>query len=191
MGFPSITSGFAGIQSIVNATHGNTYDNYSGAIMLFAQTSAPTGWTKETADNDTTLRVTTGSTSTGGTAGFSTVMTSSYLTPTGTLTGSSITIGTASLSYPQLPAHSHNAGTYFSVSVSANSPGTAFLQTWSSRPGSWPNSTLVAPNPNYTGSATGPWTHSHPSPGPGQLSFTGTSVDMSVKYVDVIVATKT
>lgn len=50
-----------------------TTDFPSGTVMLFAQTSAPTGWTKVTTHNDKALRVVSGSASSGGVQPFSTV----------------------------------------------------------------------------------------------------------------------
>ena len=58
--------------------------------MLFYQTSAPTGWVKETNStnfNNRALRVVTGSVSTGGTRGFSNVFSSTVST------GGSVTVG--------------------------------------------------------------------------------------------------
>jgi len=45
----------------------------SGTLMLFQQTSAPTGWTKQTTHNDKALRVVSGTASSGGSSAFSTV----------------------------------------------------------------------------------------------------------------------
>ena len=45
----------------------------SGTLMLFQQTSAPTGWTKQTTHNNKALRVVSGTASSGGTHSFSTV----------------------------------------------------------------------------------------------------------------------
>jgi hypothetical protein len=45
----------------------------SGTAMMFVQTSAPTGWTKSATHNDKTLRVVSGTASSGGTVAFSTV----------------------------------------------------------------------------------------------------------------------
>ena len=45
----------------------------TGTKMLFNQTSAPTGWTKDTTNNDNSaIRVVTGSVGTGGSDGFTT-----------------------------------------------------------------------------------------------------------------------
>jgi hypothetical protein len=44
-----------------------------GTAMLFQQTSAPTGWTKQTTHNDKALRVVSGTAGSGGSSAFSTV----------------------------------------------------------------------------------------------------------------------
>jgi hypothetical protein len=74
----------------------------SGTLMLFQQTAAPTGWTKQTTHNDKTLRVVTGAASSGGTTAFSTVMASR--TPAGT-------VGNTTLTTTQMPSHSHSTPT--------------------------------------------------------------------------------
>jgi hypothetical protein len=68
----------------------------SGTLMLFQQTAAPTGWTKQTDHNDKALRVVTGSASSGGSSGFSAVFTSGLATDATTLTTT------------QMPSHVHN-----------------------------------------------------------------------------------
>ncbi|SRR5580765_5586000 len=45
----------------------------SGSLMLFQQSSSPTGWTKQTAHNDKSLRVVSGAAAAGGVQAFSTV----------------------------------------------------------------------------------------------------------------------
>jgi microcystin-dependent protein len=44
-----------------------------GTLMLFQQTAAPVGWTKQTTHNDKALRVVSGTASSGGSVAFSTV----------------------------------------------------------------------------------------------------------------------
>ena len=46
----------------------------SGTSMLFQQTAAPTGWTKQTTHNDKSLRIVSGTVGTGGSVAFSTAM---------------------------------------------------------------------------------------------------------------------
>jgi hypothetical protein len=70
-----------------------------GTRMSFQQTSAPTGWTKDTtaAINDSILRLVTGSATSGGTTAFST-----WNAQTAT--------GDTTLSTAQIPSHSHTGG---------------------------------------------------------------------------------
>lgn len=69
----------------------------SGTRMAFQQTSAPTGWTKDTtaAINDAILRLVTGSASSGGSTAFST-----WNAQTAT--------GATTLSTAQIPSHTHS-----------------------------------------------------------------------------------
>ena len=182
----------------------------SGTVMLFAQTSAPTGFTKNTTTGDNSaLRVTTGTAATGGSVAFTSAFTSQAVagtvnnqtatnqsyTPTGSvsITAVSGTAGATTLTTPQIPSHNHSGNLYyqdggprpfFRASNSGNFQGTA--QT------------------NATG---GGGSHDHPfsfSSGSGTFSggaatilqnahnhsFTGTSINLAVQYIDVIRATK-
>jgi hypothetical protein len=67
----------------------------SGTVMLFVQTSAPTGWTKSTANNNKALRVVSGTAGTGGTVAFTTAFAN----------GST---GSKTLATAEIPAHSHD-----------------------------------------------------------------------------------
>ena len=78
----------------------------SGTLMLFQQTAAPTGWTKETTHNDKALRVVSGAASSGGSVAFSTVF-AKTATDSHTLTAAQ----------SGLPAHSH---TVVASGVAAN-----------------------------------------------------------------------
>lgn len=69
----------------------------AGTLMLFAQTAAPTGWTKSTTHNDKALRVVSGTAGSGGAVAFSTVF-----GRTGT---DAHTLTTA-----QIPSHVHSGG---------------------------------------------------------------------------------
>jgi len=70
----------------------------AGTAMLFAQTSAPTGWTKSTTHNDKALRVVSGTAGSGGSVGFTTAFASQSVTGT---------VGATTLTTAQIPAHSH------------------------------------------------------------------------------------
>lgn len=71
----------------------------AGTLMLFAQTTAPTGWTKSTTHNDKALRVVSGTAGSGGAVAFSTVF------------GRTATDG-MSLSVAQMPAHTHSTNVF-------------------------------------------------------------------------------
>ena len=98
----------------------------AGTRMMFAQTSAPTGWTKDTTNyNNYAIRVVTGTASTGGSVDFTTAFASG-------LSDSAVTLSTA-----QMPAHTHS---YTVVSVTANVPDgfdkSPFIGTTSATTGS-------------------------------------------------------
>ena len=108
-----LTSNGAGALPTFQAAGGSSFP--AGTRMSFQQTSAPTGWTKDTtaAINDAILRLVTGSVTSGGTTGFST-----WNAQTAT--------GATTLSTSQIPSHVHScpgangdggfAGFAFSVS---------------------------------------------------------------------------
>lgn len=77
----------------------------AGTRLAFQQTSAPTGWTKDTtaAINDAVLRLVTGSVSSGGSTAFSTF-------------NGQTTTGSTTLSTSQIPSHTHT------VSVASSTP---------------------------------------------------------------------
>lgn len=88
----------------------------AGTKMLFVQTSAPTGWTKDTDQNDKALRIVSGTPGTGGSSPFSTVF-GKTATDAHTLTTS------------QMPSHTHD------VPVDVGSGGVpAFANSTSSDP---------------------------------------------------------
>ena len=66
----------------------------AGTLMLFAQTAAPTGWTKSVTHNDKALRVVSGTAGSGGAVAFSTVF------------GRTATDG-YTLTVAEMPSHSH------------------------------------------------------------------------------------
>ena len=67
----------------------------SGTLMLFQQTAAPTGWTKQTTHNNKALRVVSGTASSGGSVAFTTAFAN----------GST---GATTLTTAQIPSHSHS-----------------------------------------------------------------------------------
>jgi hypothetical protein len=71
----------------------------AGTSMLFAQTAAPTGWTKSTTHNNKALRVVSGAASSGGTVAFTTAF-SATRALSGSTDGHTLTIA-------EIPAHTH------------------------------------------------------------------------------------
>ncbi len=143
----------------------------AGTLMLFQQTAAPTGWTKQTTHNNKTLRVVTGAASSGGTTAFTSVFASR--TPAGTVsvsgsnsggsvTGSvsgsnsggsvtgSVTMNNAAvtLTESQIPSHSHSIeGTN---GISEDNPFSGFI-----------NNVGVNNADGGTGGAGGGGSHTH------------------------------
>ena len=135
----------------------------SGTAMLFAQTSAPTGWTKSTTHNNKALRLVSGTAGSGGSAAFTTA----FGTPSvsGSLSG---TVGATTLSTAQLASHNHSGGIGATVNVGNNCYNPRGVGTG---------------NTGTTGSNS---SHTHSFSG----SLSSASADISVAYVDVIIATK-
>jgi hypothetical protein len=88
----------------------------SGTLMLFQQTAAPTGWTKQTTHNDKALRVVSGTAGSGGSSAFSTVF---GLTATQAHT----------LTQSEMPSHTHSRSYQ-------NGAGSADMGLGSGTPGS-------------------------------------------------------
>ena len=149
-----------------------------GTAIVFAQTAAPTGWTKSTTHDNKALRVVTGTASSGGSVAFTSAFTSQ---------GVSGTVGGTSLTEAQMPRHWHNMKGPNSGSV-PQGPITGFSNYGGGTPddGGWLYGTFStgggsASGSNDTGTANGQ-SHNH--------SFSGTSINLAVQYVDVIIATK-
>ena len=160
----------------------------SGTVMLFVQSSAPTGWTKSTTHNNKALRVVSGTVSTGGNAAFTTAF-ASY-TPSGNVgvSGSVLMSGNISnttLSTNTIPSHNHDIqiGT-------ASASGTAVLGNAAKGFTTYvTDQSIRAANTGNSGA------HGHGHNLSGNLSinstsFSGNAKDLAVQYVDVIIATK-
>jgi hypothetical protein len=148
----------------------------AGTVMIFGQTNAPTGFTKLTDQDNAALRVVSGSASTGGSQGFTTAFASQ--TPTGSvsITAVSGSAGATTLTTPQIPSHTHGVR-YFgnpSSPLGFNVPVTA-----------------TASSTVDTLATGGGGSHDHPfSFSSGSGTFSGNAINLAVKYVDVIRATK-
>ena len=91
----------------------------SGTKMLFAQSAAPTGWTKNTTNNDRALRVVNGSSggSQGGSNSFTTALNSSFATSGGAVANHTLTIA-------EIPSHNHGI-------TAGSGGGVASVRGWS------------------------------------------------------------
>lgn len=149
----------------------------TGTVMLFAQTSAPTGWTKGSTHNNKALRVVTGTASSGGSSAFTSVFDSR--TPAGT-------VGNTTLTLSQIPSHSHFVFNGDSDPLTGNNLSAATAPVSNAGgagsaayniSGSASQCDRGLASPNGSGAS-----HTH--------TFTGTAMDFDVQYVDVILATK-
>ncbi len=157
----------------------------AGSLMLFQQSSAPTGWTKATAHDNKALRVVTGSASSGGSNTFAAAFNNDQ-TVSGTTSSTSVTItgSTAAhtLTISEMPAHTHTEGGIQEFGTTS-STSTGTRNTGNSSPG----------NQFETQSTGGGGSHSH---GVGTLAggaHTHTFSDtfnLDVQYVDVIICSK-
>jgi hypothetical protein len=111
----------------------------SGTVMLFQQTSAPTGWTKSTTHNDKALRIVSGTVGSGGATAFSSVLNGS--------------VGATTLTTSQIPSHAHQ------VTSTANSP--TFFNTFTNTQQGIGPSTLSATRNAGTDNTGGGNSHTH------------------------------
>jgi hypothetical protein len=165
------TQGTIGFQGIIGSSGPGSESFVSGTLMLFQQTAAPTGWTKQTTHNNKALRVVTGTASSGGTTAFTTVFASR--TPAGTNSGGAVSNHT--LTTTQISSHQHSLRN----SASFNLPGGAPVENI--------NYLTNTSTSELTGSTGGGGAHNHGFTNP---TFTGTAMDFAVQYVDVIIASK-
>jgi len=169
----------------------------SGTSMLFQQTAAPTGWTKQTTHDDKALRIVTGSVGTGGSVAFSTALGSGATVAGGTISGDpgsnlsvsiSGNISNHTLSISQIAAHSHN----FQVGNSGTGGNTTRGHGNNNSGGNFGNNggTLQTGGGgshnhghNLSGSMSGNITA-------GNLAVGASTAAINVNYVDFIIANK-
>ena len=172
-----------------NLTGVSTLD--SGTQMVFLAATAPTGWTQNTASAlaNSTLRVVTGTASTGGSTAFTDTFGSSRTTATADITldvsgasldTSSVSIAAHTIATPELSSHTHSKN-YGSQQITGNPS---------------PRSNAFQPA-SASGSAGGGGSHTHPAGSqPGSLSGSVASPtsfaipNMDVKHANTIVCSK-
>jgi hypothetical protein len=180
--FPSITGAITVDQATLNGfdariTALEAIDTIpSGTRMLFQQTTAPTGWTKITTEDDKALRVVSGTASTGGSVAFTSAFAAQSVAGTiaNTVSGS---VGGRTLTTSHLPNNWYHK---------PNTPGGEYSDNYANfnyqaRHIDWPTYRIQG----------GGGSHDHSA---GSLAvsstFTGSNIDMSVQYVDVIICSK-
>ena len=181
------------LSTIINASSGSGDEtlNYQGATMVFVLSgTAPTGWVKETSDNDYTLRCVTGSALSGGTVNFSTVMSPKTITGSVPITGN---VGPTTLTSTQIANHTHPVpapgGLFFVGGVTVRNQGPAAPNTSKNLA----PTTMFQPqgSPNLFPTPPSVTSHEHPN-GPGiSPPVTLGTVNLTVKYVEAILATRT
>ena len=178
---------------------------YWGSLMVFLQPTAPVGWTQSITYTDYALRVTNGTISQAGTVNFSTIHNTA--TTITTTPGSIQTITLSPIEFTDgtyLPSHLHSytytavgAGLYaylsggigpspvyptkISITAAVQSTGAwnPVLQN------NWPAGLTTATTP---APFNAPVSHSHSVNVPVTATFG--PINMSLKYVDAIIATK-
>ena len=121
----------------------------SGTKMLFQQSSAPVGWTKDTTHNDKALRIVSGAVGTGGSVAFTTAFASQN-------------VGSTALTEANLPAHAHT----YSGNTGNESQGHTHSGTTGGHSNDHSHSgTTASENQNHThnfsGTTGGGGAHSH------------------------------
>ena len=152
----------------------------AGTRMLFAQSAAPTGWTKDTTHNNKALRVVSGTAGTGGSLAFTTA----FGNRTTASTAAGGTVAAHTLTFNEMPSHGHNL-----FHGARPTSGGGFGGSYFGSPIAAPSAHGVTENRNRGDMVTAAgnnWAHAH--------GFTGAAhahgLDMQVQYVDIIIATK-
>jgi len=163
----------------------------AGTAMLFLQAAAPTGWTKSVTHNNKALRIVSGS---GGGSGGSVDFTAAFASKAvsgavaNKTAGGSVTVNNHTLSVSQMPTHRHpgrkGAGAFDYISNAYNKAIIGGFQNGAAGNVAWPDTESnqgSSSSHNHTSSFAGT-AHNH--------TFTGTAINLAVKYVDGIICIK-
>jgi hypothetical protein len=191
----AITGNSSVTGTLTATTFSGAWENLpAGTVMLFVQTSAPTGWTKSTAHDNKALRVVSGSASSGGSVAFTTAFASQAVTGT---------VASYTLTTADIPSHNHSATSTSSSTSSVTDPGhnhTANVQQAPYSGGATPvngaNAGTLTTSTATTGitvatTTTTSTTIGNTGGGGGHShGFSAPNINLAVQYVDVIIATK-
>jgi len=144
----------------------------SGTLMLFQQTAAPTGWTKQTTHNDKALRVVSGTAGSGGSTAFITALGTPAVSGSVSVSGN---ISDTTLSTAQMPSHNHGLQT----GQSGNNAQDRMRRQ---------STTTQQSINNHINATGGGGSHNHGHNFSGSLSSATTAIN--VQYVDLIIASK-
>lgn len=164
----------------------------AGTKMLFQQSAAPTGWTKDTTHDNKALRVVSGAAGSGGSVAFTTAFGSQTVSGTTGSTTAGGTVGGTAITIAQMPLHGHPFRSSYAFANSAGSNVTGGLIT---RALSTATEAAYTGTPSDTagqqiGGEGGGQTHTHTFTGSAHTHTFSGSIDLSVQYVDLIIATK-
>ena len=150
--------------------------------MLFQQTSAPTGWTKDTSRNNRALRIVNASVGDGGGNGFAEVLNSTVTTSNGSVSNHTLTES-------QIPSHYHFA--FRSGNHGQHRNGSPMNSNNYPSSGSGPANLYEGYNIGASGDVSNVGRTSSVGSGSGHNhGFTNPSFNLNVLYTDVIIAQK-
>ena len=160
-----------------NTTISSKYDviPQSNTPLYFYQSSAPTGWSQVTSNNDRMMRVVSG---TGAGTGGSNAMTNTFTNRNFSSNFNvpfSTSVSSHTLTEAQLPSHSHPAESGNSAGISGITPQSNGV----------PSTADGSSNSGNAGNSGG---HSHPSSVSASANWSA-NLDMRVQYINVIYCT--
>lgn len=173
---------FGSITNNLGFSQLNEVADYSGAVMLFQQTTAPLHWTKSVSFNDYILRIVANNNqtiSTGGTVNFSDSVFATGI-PVGfdVAPKPSTEAGGTTLTLSMIPNHSH----LFTPNLRTLS--------YSANPGTTPYPRIRYELSGPTGSPTGTGTsHTHSTTTAVKITPENFYMNFKLKYIDCIIAT--
>jgi hypothetical protein len=173
-----------------------------GTTMVFGDTAAPTGWVKGVTHTNKALRLTTGTVTTGGSTGFTSVFTSRSIavgnlpSHTHNQQGSFVSSGTSLDHTHSGSTNAMNANQNHTHSIPFDQTGAIDAASGSARRsllGTGTNTGSVNIDHFHTfttGGVSSDHTHTTSISGATTATGSGTALDFAVQYVDVILAVK-
>lgn len=149
----------------------------SGTVCLFFRSTAPTGWTQITTQNDKMLRMVSVGSGVGGGFGGTNAFSSTFTTRTASanvpVTISGLAVQPTTLDINTVPQHAHPVNLGGNTGSSGASPVTG-------------SSPFVSPG-SSTGNQGNSGAHTHPANITAANGPWSASVDMRLQYIDVII----